>query len=265
MPASYTIIGTDPQGVQYPLDVDDQTRIADVKATLGKEAGLGVSDDVTMSRNGNALDGFATVADAQLNRVTRFEFTSKAFASRTIQGDTSGSTTAAFVGYVVLSGVLLVLLFVLVSYTESAYRGAEGLFERLRSQKWRAERQPVIVELVIFGLVLLGFGSLLWALAATTHPNEAANRYGGSPTFPNTNDPANSHVPKDRHKGHTHKQTVIAILSVVGIFTLFGIVALLCKSERVRDGIDQLRHRLRHRNGSSAPASASTYDDFDDF
>lgn len=262
-------------GAHTSLEVSDPgtLTIYDVKDALYGVSGKVPANEMTLTdHNGTVLQDEQTVADARLDSVNN-RVTVDAPALRARAEGVGVSTTAAFVGYLVLSLVLLVLFFVFISFSESAYDAVERTYTRLSRRQWREGRPSVLVELLIFFAVLLFFGIMMWQLAVHGSSSDAANTYGSSPVYPNPNDPLRPEhidVPKERKKKMTTKERVLAIVGTVVLVLLVALVAYACRSKWVQGKIQELRdHTSNRRNRETAtmrrrdagPASASDADD----
>lgn len=236
-------------GTTTRLEIDSPSTLTvrDVKAALySPTGGLGPDQMWVTDVQGQLLSDDQTVAGAHLD----------ALNNRVRLGTTGdrrrapASTTAEFVGYLVLSLVLLVLFFVFISYSESAYDAIERSVTRYSRRQWRAGRPSVLVELVIFFGVLLFFGVLMWQLAVQGSSNDAANTYGSSPVYPNPDDPLSPEhvdVPKERKKKMTTKERVLAVVGVVVLVLLVALVAYALRSKWVQGKIQDLRDHTSNR------------------
>ena len=201
----------------------------------------------------SAADG--TIADAHLDSLNnRVKLDAPA-----LHKGVDVSTTAMFVGYLVLSLVLLVLFFVFISYSESAYDAIERTYTRLSKRQWREGRQSVFIELIIFFAVLLFFSILLWQLAVQGAKSDAANEYGSDPVYPNPEDPLqpeNADVPKERKKKMTIKDRIIAIVSIIAFVLFVALIAYTFSSEWAQDKIQDIRDHIGNRRNRERSESS---------
>ena len=275
MPNAFTLDVVMTNGQQTRLEVPDPDTLTvyDVKSAMYAPSGNVPAEAMTLTdHSGTVLQDNQTVVSAHLdafnNRVTL-----DAPALRAQVTGVGVSTTAQFVGYLVLSLVLLVLLFVFISFSESAYDAVERTYTRLSRRQWREGRPSVLVELLIFFVVLLFFGIMMWQLAVHASSSDAANKYGSSPVYPNPDDPLRPEdvdVPKERKKKMTTKESVLAIVGTMVLVLLVALVAYAFRSKWVQGKIQDLRdHTSNRRNRETAterrrdagPASASDADD----
>lgn len=261
-------------GTRTSLQVDDPSTmtVSDLKDALSMPNGGVPANEMILSDSHNTvLNDTQTVSAAKLDALNhRVHLDSPAFRQ-----PIPASTTAEFVGYLVLSMVFLVLLFVFISYSESAYDAAERVYSRLSKRQWREGRPSVLVELVVFFGVLLFFGAMMWQLAAHSSPSHAANRYGTSPVYPNPNDPLKSEhvdVPETRKKKMTTKERILAVVGVIVLVLLIALVAYCYKSKWVQSNLQVLRdhtsnrwnrQRTHNRQRDASPSAGD--DDGDDW
>lgn len=253
MGVSFLLDVTQSNGMRTNLEVDEPSTltIADVKQTLSNSMnGTPTASELTLTdRSGTVLRNDQTIDEAHLDSLNnRIRMDAPSFHETP-----RASTTAEFVGYLILSLVLLVLLFVFISFSESAYDAVERVYTRMSRRQWREGRPSVLVELVVFFGVLAFFGIMMWQLAAHTSSSDAANTYGSNPSYPNPSDPQNPeyvNVPKERKKKMTTKERVLAVLSTFVAVLLIALIAYAFQStwvqgkiQGMRDHIGNLRNR----------------------
>lgn len=274
MPNAFTLDVVMTNDQRTSLEVPDPATLTvyDVKSAMYAASGNVPAEAMTLTdHNGTVLQDSQTVDSVHLDALNH-RVTLDAPALRAQVTGASVSTTATFIGYLVLSLVLLILFFVFISFSESAYDAVERTYTRLSQRQWREGRPSVLVELLIFFAVLLFFGIMMWQLAAHGSSSDAANTYGSSPVYPNPDDPLRPEhidVPKERKKKMTTKERVLAIVGTVVLVLLIALVAYALRSKWVQGKIQELRdHTSNRRNREMAtkprrdngPASASDYD-----
>lgn len=242
MPNAFLLDVVLTNGQRMSLDVSDPATLTvyDVKSAMFTGSGNIPAEEMTMmDHNGTVLQDEQTVDNAHLDALNN-RVTLDAPALRAQVEGVSVSTTATFVGYLVLSLVLFVLFFVLSSFSESAYNAVERTYTRLSKRQWREGRPSVLVELLIFFSVLLFFGILMWQLALQGSSSDAANQYGSSPVYPNPDDPlqpAHVDVPKERKKKMTTKERILAVVGVLVLVLLVALIAYAFRSKWVHGKI----------------------------
>jgi hypothetical protein len=128
------------------------------------------------------------------------------------------SSSIEFAGYVVTSIIILMILFMVVSYAESAYNSVESLVNRLYVRRWKLERPPVFIEIFVFLAVLICFAVLMWKLAIIPPP--AKPDPPSQPTIPSK--PKPPPVPPKKDQTQNHKLwmimgVIVAIIIVVAV------------------------------------------------
>ena len=274
MPNAFTLDVVMTNGQHRSLEVPDPATLTvyDVKSAMYAVSGDVSAEAMTLTdHNGTVLQDNQTVSEAHLDALNN-RVTLDAPALRAQVSNVGVSTTATFVGYLVLSIVLLVLLFVLLSFSESAYDAVERTYTRLSRRQWREGRPSVLVELLIFFAVLLFFGIMMWQLAVHGSSSDAANTYGSSPIYPNPDDPLRPEqvdVPKERKKKMTTKERVLAIVGTVVLVLLVALVAYAFRSKWVQGKIQEIRDHTSNRHNRykaterrhAEPTSASDAND----
>lgn len=250
MGVSFLLDVTQSNGIRTNLEVDDPSTltIADVKQTLSNTMnGTPPAYEITLTdRSGTVLLDDRTIEEAHLdslNNRIRMDAPS-------LRKHTRASTTAEFVGYLILSLVLLVLLFVFISFSESAYDAVEQVYTRMSRRQWREGRPSVLVELMVFFGVLVFFGIMMWQLAVHGSSSDAANKYGSNPSYPNPTDPQHpehTNVPKERKKKMTTKERVLAVVGTLVLVLLIALIAYAFQSTWVQGKIQGMRDHIGNR------------------